>query len=102
MTTENARKRRLRASHLDRRLPANALATSAYAGLQDSAPRAALLSLHARTEGVTPDSWEDPALAQIWFRGGADYVVPRSDVGVFTLGASPRDPGHCAALESVA
>jgi hypothetical protein len=90
------------ATHLDERSGAGELARAAYGGLQDSAPRAALLSLHARVEDVQPDSWEDPALVQIWFRGGADYVVPRADVGVFTLGAQPRDAGRCAALEAIA
>ena len=40
--------------------------------------------------GVEPASWEDPSLAQIWFRLGADYVVPREDLGVFTIGTMPR------------
>jgi hypothetical protein len=39
---------RLRANHLDQRLPAGSLADAAFAGLQDSVPRAALVALHAR------------------------------------------------------
>lgn len=93
---------RLATSGLDARLPSTRLARAAYAGLQDSAPRAALISLHARVADVQPASWEDPSLVQIWFRGGADYVVPRADVGLFTIGASSRDPERVAALEAVA
>ena len=74
---------------------------AAYGGLQDSAPRAGVISLHARAEGVEPTSWEDPSLAQIWFRG-ADYIVPRDDVGVFTLGSLPRDADRVRALEEIA
>lgn len=102
LSIDDVRTRRIRATHLDRRLPPNGLAKAAYAGLQDSAPRAALLSLHARVDGAAPSCWEDPSLVQIWFRGGADYVVPRSDVGIFTLGASPRNVDHFAALDKVA
>ncbi len=76
-------------SHLGKRLPAGSLREAAWGGLQDSSPRAALFSLHARLGGVGPDSWEDDALWQIWLRM-ADYVVPRQDFGVFTLGALPR------------
>jgi len=39
---------------------------------------------------------------QIWFRGGADYVVPRADVGVFTIGASSRNENVRVALERIA
>ena len=46
---------------LDARLApgAAALRRAAWAGLQDSMPRAALLSLHARVAGTRPDTWED-------------------------------------------
>jgi hypothetical protein len=92
---------RARASHLEARLARGSLAEAAWGGLQDTAPRSGLLSLHARVAGVEPASWEDPSLAQIWFRG-ADYIVPRADLGVFTLGASPRDTARAAALEALA
>jgi hypothetical protein len=94
--------RRAAAMHLDERLPAGSLEAAAWGGLQDTAPRAGLLSLHARVEGVGPSSWEDPSLAQIWFRGGADYIVPRRDLGVFTLGASPRDATVMARINELA
>ncbi|MDQ3778021.1 MAG: winged helix DNA-binding domain-containing protein, partial [Actinomycetota bacterium] len=35
-------------------------------------------------------------------RGGADYIVPRKDVGVFTLGSYPRDEDVAADLERLA
>jgi len=80
----------------------SSIAAAAWGGLQDSAPRSGVLSLHARVDGATPDSWEHPDLVQVWFRGGADYIVPRADVGIFTLGCLPRDPARAAALEELA
>ena len=82
---------RARVMHLDHRLPAGSFAAAAWGGLQDSIPRSGVLSLHARVEDTHSDSWEDPSVAQVWFRG-SDYIVPRPDAGIFTLGASPRDP----------
>jgi len=93
---------RARVSHLDEKLPAGSFAEAAWGGLQDSVPRAGVISLHARVEETKPDSWEDPSLVQIWFRGGADYIVPRDDVGVFTLGSFPRDPEEGRRLERLA
>ena len=93
---------RIRASHLDAKLPPGSFAKAAWGGLQDSVPRGGVISLHARVEGTQPNSWEDPSVAQIWFRGGADYIVPRADVGVFTLGSLPRAPGAAARLEGLA
>ena len=92
---------RARATHLDDRLPAGSYHQAAYGGLQDTVPRAALTALHARLAGVRPGSWEDPALVQIWFRC-ADYVIPKVDFEVFTLGALPRDGQRAAALGVVA
>ena len=50
---------RRRAGGLDQRLPygAAALRLAAWCGLQDSMPRAALLSIHARVAGAGPDVW---------------------------------------------
>ena len=81
---------RLRASHLDAKLPPGAFADAALGGLQDSVPRGGVIASTPR-RGHQPDSWKDPSLVQIWFRGGADDIVPRADVGVFTSGR-PRDP----------
>lgn len=91
----------LRRQGLHRRLPTDEIETAAYGGLQDSAPRSALLALHARIEGAHPGSWEDERLVQIWFRW-SDYVVPRADVGVFTIGTLPRDTEQRAALDQLA
>jgi hypothetical protein len=79
---------RRRVSSLDERLPLSAasLRTAASAGLSDSMPRAAVLSLHARVEGVGPESWEDPALVQVWGPRFSVYVVPADAVAPFTLG----------------
>lgn len=93
---------RLRANHLDRRLPAGSLAEAAFAGLQDSAPRAALVALHARVEGVRPDDWADASLVQIWHRAETVFVVPAADRWVWALGAWPRDPERSALLERLA
>jgi hypothetical protein len=102
VSPEQVLRYRARATHLDRRLPMRSIGEAAWGGLQDSAPRSGVLSLHARVEGATPDSWEHPELVQIWFRGGADYIVPREDVGIFALGRLPRDPVEAAALERLA
>lgn len=93
---------RLRAQRLETRLPAGALAAAAYGGLQDSAPRSGVLSLHARVHDVQPGTWEHPALVQIWGPRGAVYLIPAQAFPVFTLGRLPRDPEARARLESVA
>jgi hypothetical protein len=93
---------RARVSHLDEKLLPGSFAKAAWGGLQDSIPRGGVISLHARVADTKPDSWEDASLAQIWFRGGADYLVPRDDVGVFTLGSFPRDPDLGRRLDRLA
>jgi Winged helix DNA-binding domain len=82
---------RRRASALDERLPrgARSLRQAAWAGLTDSVPRAALLSIHARVEGTKQSSWEDPSLVQVWGPRFSIYVVPARDRAVFTLGRFP-------------
>jgi hypothetical protein len=75
---------------------------AAFAGLQDTAPRDALVALHARTEGCAPGAWEDPALAQVYGPRQAVYLVPRRDLGVFTLGRLPADPRARAAVDAAA
>jgi hypothetical protein len=92
---------RMRATHLDRRLPAGSHGEAAYGGLQDSSPRDAVLALHARLDEVASDGWEHPSLAQIWFRW-SDYVVPRDALAAFTLGVLPRDPARRQALHDLA
>ncbi len=98
---------RLRVNRLAKRLaghhlPAGSLALAARSGLQDGSPRSALLSLAARVEDVRPDDWRADALAQVFGPRGAVYVVPAEDVGVFTLGLLPRDPGRVAELAATA
>jgi Winged helix DNA-binding domain len=82
---------RRRVGALDERLPpgASSLRQAAWAGLQDSMPRAALLSIHARVEGAEPSSWEDPSLVQLWGPRYQVYVVAASDLAPFSLGRSP-------------
>ncbi len=52
-------------------------------------PRAALLSIHARVEGTTPTTWEDPSLVQVWGPRYSVYVVASRDLPVFTLARLP-------------
>jgi hypothetical protein len=84
---------RRRVSALDTRLQlsADSLRLAAWAGLQDSMPRAALLSIHARVEGTQPSTWEDASLVQVWGPRFSVYVIPRPDLAVFTLGRYPDD-----------
>jgi hypothetical protein len=94
---------RRRVGSLDRRLPAGpeSLRRAAWAGLQDSMPRAAVLSLQARVEGAHPSSFEDPSLVQVWGPRFSAYVVAAEDRGVFTLGRLPEDaPGLRRAQET--
>jgi hypothetical protein len=82
---------RRRVGGLEERLPksSKSLRLAAWAGLQDSMPRAALLSLHARVEGVERSTWEDPSLAQLWGPRHQVYVVPKRDFALFSLGRFP-------------
>ena len=76
---------------LDERLPAGpaSLRRAAWAGLQDSVPRAAVLSIHARVQGTAPDAWADPSLVQLWGPRFAVYVVAAEDLAAFSLGRLP-------------
>jgi hypothetical protein len=82
---------RRRVGALDDRLQpgARSLRQAAWAGLTDSVPRAALLSIHARVAGAHPASWEDGSLVQVWGPRYSVYVVPARDRAVFTLGRLP-------------
>lgn len=95
---------RRRAGALDERLPrgARSLRRAAWAGLTDSVPRAALLSIHARVEGTQPASWEDRSLVQVWGPRYSAYVVPARDRGIFTLGRLPDAPRRRARAEDMA
>jgi hypothetical protein len=89
---------------LDERLPpgAESLRQAAWAGLQDSMPRAALLSIHARVEGTGPFTWEDPALVQLWGPRFSVYVVDRRDLAAFSLGRFPDDARGRAVAQDLA
>src|SRR3954469_19452789 len=84
---------RRRVGALDERLPAGeaSLRRAAWAGLQDSMPRAAVLSLHARVDGTEHTSWEHPSLVQLWGPRYQVYVVSADDVAPFSLGRFPED-----------
>src|SRR5207244_6814616 len=92
ITRENVLAFRQRATYLHRRLPQGRLAEAAFAGLQDSAPRSAVLALHARVKDVSPSAWKDPRFVQVWGPRGAVCVVQGYDVFVLYLGALSRDP----------
>ena len=78
---------------LDERLSRGrrSLRRAAWAGLQDSTPRAALLSIHARVEVTQPSTWEDPSLVQLWGPRYSAYVVAARDLAAFSLGRLPDD-----------
>jgi len=84
---------RRQAGALDERLPAGrgSLRRAAWAGLQDSMPRAALLSIHARVADTGPAAWEDPSLVQLWGPRYSVFVVAARDLAVFSLGTLPED-----------
>jgi Winged helix DNA-binding domain len=82
---------RRRATALDARLRPGrrALRTAAWAGLQDSMPRAAILSIHARVERTPPTILDDDYLVQVWGPRYSVFVVAARDLAVFTLGRMP-------------
>jgi len=65
-------------------------------------PRAALLSLHARIDGVEPSTWEDPSLVQLWGPRYNAYVVAKRDFALFSLGRLPDDAKGRARAERMA
>ena len=82
---------RRRVGSLDERMPmgSQSLRRAAWAGLQDSMPRAALLSFHTRVDGVESSTLEDPSLAQLWGPRYHTYVVAKRDFALFSLGRLP-------------
>jgi hypothetical protein len=95
---------RRRVGALDERLPrgARSLRAAAWAGLTDSVPRAALLSIHARVEGTRPSTWEDRSLVQVWGPRYSTYVVPGRDRAIFTLARLPDDARRRRTAEEMA
>ena len=88
LSREQVLAHRRRVGALDGRLPsgADSVRRAAWAGLTDSVPRAALLSLHARVEGTAPSAWLDPPLVQLWGPRFSTYAVASQDQAVFSLG----------------
>lgn len=78
---------------LNERLPAgpDSLRRAAWAGLQDSMPRAAVLSIHARVEGTEATTWADESLVQLWGPRFSTYVVAAQDLAIFSLARLPDD-----------
>lgn len=95
---------RQRIGSLNERLPAGAksLRRAAWAGLQDSMPRAALLSIHARVEDANPTSCEHPSLVQLWGPRFSDYVVAARDLALFSLGRLPENTRRRARAQDTA
>ena len=96
MTAEQAVAFRVAAHNLHKRLPATRLVEAAAAcGIQDFPPGNGAISLFARVEGVTPESVHTAIargrLVALWGPRGAAYLVPATDVQVFTVGAQPSD-----------
>lgn len=91
LSREQVLAHRRRAGALDERLPPGrtSLERTAWAGLQDSMPRAALLSINARVAETQPTTWEDPSLVQVWGPRFSAYVIAARDRAVFTLGRLP-------------
>jgi len=101
LTREQILAHRRHVGALNERLPSGAvsLQQAAWAGLQDSMPRAAVLSIHARVAATQPTTWEDPSLLQLWGPRFQVYVVAAQDLAVFSLGrltdsSSSRRQGH--------
>lgn len=89
---------------LDVRRPAGArsLRAAAWAGLQDSMPRAALLSIHARVRGTRPEAWNAGSLTQVWGPRYSTYVVDERDAALFTVARLPDAGATRRVAESLA
>lgn len=95
---------RRRVASLDERLRPGrrSLRTAAWAGLQDSMPRAALLSIHARVERTPPTVLHDDSLVQVWGPRSSVFVVAAQDLAVFTLGRLSLDAKRRERAETMA
>ncbi len=83
---------RRRVGALDERMPmgSQSLRRAAWAGLQDSMPRAALLSLHARVDGVESVDVGGPvARPAVGPSVPAPMSSPKRDFALFSLGRLP-------------
>jgi len=90
---------RRRAGALDERLPPGrrSLRRAAWAGLQDSTPRAALLSIHAQVEQAEPSTWglrpvggDRPAVRRTGVRGTGHLADAGADAGRRRVDPQPR------------
>lgn len=92
------------ANGLVRRLPPGAISvlSAALAGLQDSMPRAAALSLHARIEGTAPEPSADSSLVQLWGPRFSAYTVAAEDLAIFSLGRLPAGGAQRRRAEDLA
>ncbi|HEX6326541.1 MAG TPA: winged helix DNA-binding domain-containing protein [Jiangellaceae bacterium] len=86
------------ASHnlTDRLEVASVVDATAACGVQETPTGSAALALLARVEGLTPAGLRRALtntrnLVTLWSVRGAPYVVPASDVDVFSVGALPVD-----------
>ena len=93
---------RLAVNDLASRLPAGSYPAAARHALQDSAPRSALVSLHARVDACEPTAWEDEALIQTYSPRAAVHVLPAADWALFTVGRLPLDPDARRYIETEA
>lgn len=85
---------RLATNGLNAKAPisSEALRRAAWAGLQDSMPRAALLSIHARVSDTPVDVLDDPTLIQVWGPRYSAYAIAAADLPIFTLSRLPDEP----------
>lgn len=93
---------RLAVNDLASRLSAGSYAAAARHALQDSAPRSALVSLHARVDACEPTGWEDEGLIQTYSPRAAVHVLPAADWALFTVGRLPLDPDGRRYIETEA
>jgi hypothetical protein len=103
LTREEVLAFRRRVSALAERLPmsAKSLQLAAWAGLQDSMPRAALLSIHARVAETPSTVLDDAELVQVWGPRYSAYAIAAVDLPIFTLSRMPdTDKGRRRAEET--
>lgn len=87
---------RLAAQHLTERLGPRSIVRAADQGIQETPIGTAGVAFAARLEGLTSEALnramrERRTLVALWSLRGAPYVVPTSDLSVFTEGALPLD-----------
>lgn len=88
---------RMATHNLSMRLPSASMVEAAGpSGVQETPTGSAALAFLARVDGMTPGELEqalrnERSLVSIWSVRGAPYVVPSTDVDVFSRGALPLD-----------